>query len=108
MLSAVPQAAEPLPFFLEDALAREAVGTHDGVQPGLGGGGLMPTIVKGDALSRNLSDQVTMEADLSHCQLAVVPEEIHDLGVARFPVTTLGDRGVHEAFDLAHVLVAFG
>ena len=60
--------------------------------------------MKGDALSRDLSDQVTMEADLSHCQLTLVVEEIHDLGVARFPVTTLGDRGVHEAFDLAHVL----
>ena len=64
----------------------------------------MPTIVKGDALSRDLSDQVAMEADLSHCQLTLVVEEIHDLGVARFPVTTLGDGGVHEAFDLAHVL----
>ena len=98
MLSAIPETAEPFPFLLEDALAREAVGTHDGVQPGLGGGGLMPTIVKGDTLIRDLSDQVTMEADL--CDLAVHGHA----GVSGGPVTTFGDGGVHEAFDLAHVL----
>jgi len=54
--------------------------------------------VKGDALLRDLSDQVTMETNLSD-----VP--VHgDAGVSRRPVATFGDRGVHEAFDLAHVL----
>ena len=96
MLSAIPETAEPFPFFLEDTLAREAVGTHNGVQAGLGGDGLPPTIVKGDALIRDLSDQVTMEADL--CDLAVHG----DAGVLQGPVTTIGDGGVHEAFDLAH------
>ncbi len=102
VLSAVPETAEPFPFLLEHTLAREAVLTHDGVQPGLSGVGLPTPIMEGDALIGDLSDQIAMEADLSHCQLTVVPEEVHDLSVARFPVTTLGDRGVHEAFDLAH------
>ena len=96
VLSAVPEAAEPFPFLLEDTLAREAVLTHDGVQAGLGGGGLIPTVVKGDALIRDLSDQVTMEADL--CDVPVHG----DAGVSGGPVATFGDRGVHEAFDLAH------
>ena len=47
VLSAVPETAEPFPLVLENALAREAVLTHDGVQPRLGGDGLPPTIVKG-------------------------------------------------------------
>ena len=98
MLSAVPETAEPFPLVLEDTLAREAVLTHDRIQAGLGGDGLPPTIVKGDALIGDLSDQIAMEADLSD-----VP--VHgDAGVLEGPVTTLGDRGVHEAFDLAHVL----
>jgi len=96
VLSAIPETAEPFPFLLEDTLAREAALTHDGVQPGFGGDGLPPTIVKGDALIRDLSDQVTMEADL--CDVAVHG----DAGVLQRPVTTLGDGGVHEAFDLAH------
>jgi len=54
--------------------------------------------VKGDALIRDLSDQVAMEADL--CDLAVHGHA----GVSGGPVATFGDRGVHEAFDLAHVL----
>ena len=96
VLSAIPETAEPFPLVLENALAREAVLTHDGVQPRLGGVGLPPTIVKGDALIGDLSDQIAMEADLSD-----VP--VHgDAGVSGAPVTTLGDRGVHLAFDLAH------
>ena len=98
MLSAIPETAEPFPFLLEDALAREAVLTHDGVQPGLGGVGLPPTIVKGDTLIRDLGDQVTMETDL--CDIAVHGHA----GVSGGPVATFGDGGVHEAFDLAHVL----
>ena len=70
--------------------------THDGVQAGLGGVRLPTPIVKGDALIRDLSDQVTMETDLSD-----VP--VHgDAGISRGPVTTLADGGVHETFDLAH------
>ena len=56
--------------------------------------------MKGDALIRDLSDQVAMEADL--CDLAVHG----DAGVSEGPVATFGDRGVHEAFNLAHVSVA--
>ena len=52
--------------------------------------------MKGDTLIRDLSDQVTMEADL--CDLAVHGHA----GVSGGPVATFGDRGVHEAFDLAH------
>jgi hypothetical protein len=96
VLSAIPETAEPRPFFLEDTLAREAVGIHDRIQAGLGGVRLPTPIVEGDALIRDLSNQVTVKTDLSD-----VP--VHgDGGVSRFPVTTLGDRGVHEAFDLAH------
>jgi len=96
VLGAIPETAEPLPLVLEDTLAREAVLTHDGVQAGLGCGGLPTAVMEGDALIGDLSDQVAMKADLSD-----VP--VHgDGGVSGGPVTTLGDRGVHESFDLAH------
>ena len=96
MLGAVPETAEPFPLVLEDTLTREAVLTHDGVQPGLGGVRLPTPIVEGDALIGDLSDQIAMEADLSD-----VP--VHgDGSISGAPVTTLGDRGVHLAFDLAH------
>ena len=98
MLGAIPEAAEPFPFVLKDTLTREAVGAHDSVESALSGDRLPPSIVKGDALIRDLGDQVTMEADL--CDLAVHGHA----GVSGGPVTTFGDGGVHEAFDLAHVL----
>ena len=98
VLSAIPETAEPFPVLLEDALAREAVGTHDRVEAGLGGGGLPTPIVKGDTLIRDLSDQTIMEEDTGN------PIVMHDAGVLQAPVPTFGDGGVHEAFDLAHVL----
>ena len=105
MLGAIPEAAEPFPVLLEDTLAREAMGAHDGVQAGLGGGGLMPTIVQFDATIGDGGDVVTMEVDpggLHPCRVAS-----DHLGVLQFPAATLGDRLVHEAFDLTHEAVSF-
>ena len=105
MLGAIPEATEPLPLVLEDTLARQAVGTHDSVQAGLSGDRLPPSIVQFDAAIGDGGDVVTMEVDpggLHPCRVAG-----DDLGVLQFPVTPLGDSGVHEAFDLTHEAVSF-
>ena len=105
MLGAIPEATEPLPLVLENTLAREAVGTHDGVQAGLSGDRLPPSIVQFDAAIGNGGDVVTMEVDpggLDPCRVAG-----DNLGVSTLPAATLGDRLVHEAFDFTHEAVSF-
>lgn len=74
------------------------MGIHDRIQAGLGGAGLPTPIVEFDVGLCHLSDQVTMEEDKGD------PIVVSDAGVVHGPVTTLSDRGVHQAFDLAHVL----
>ena len=101
MLGAIPEAAEPFPFVLKDTLTREAVGAHDSVESALSGDRLPPSIVQFHCTILNLSDQVTMQADL--CD----PIAMGHASVLQFPVTTIGDGGVHEAFDLTHEAVSF-
>ena len=101
MLGAIPEAAEPFPFVLKDTLTREAVGAHDGVQAGLSGDRLPPSIVQFHASLADLCDQVTMQADL--CD----PIAMGHASVSTLPVATLGDRLIHEAFDLTHEVVSF-
>jgi hypothetical protein len=101
MLGAIPEAAEPFPLVLEDTLAREAMGAHDSIEAGFGGDRLPPSIVQFHCSLADLSDEVTMEADLSD------PIAMGDAGVLQRPVTTIGDRLVHEAFDLTHEAVSF-
>ena len=101
MLGAIPEAAEPFPLVLKDTLTREAVGVHDRIQAGLSGDRLPPSIVQFHGSLADLCDQVTMQADL--CD----PIAMGDASVLQFPVTTLTDRLIHEAFDLTHEAVSF-
>ena len=73
---------------------------QNGIQAGLSGVGLPTPIEQANETLTDLSDQVTMEADLCH----VVG--VGDGGVSVGPVATFGDRGVHESFDLAHGVVS--
>ena len=102
MLGAIPEAAEPFPFVLKDTLTREAVGAHDSVESALSGDRLPPAIVQFHCTILNLSDQVTMQVDTGDTIMIS-----DDLSVLQFPVTTLTDRLIHEAFDLTHEVVSF-
>ena len=93
---------EPLPVFLENAVALFAVLGQDSIQAGFGGVGLPPSIEQANEVVPDLSDQVTMQANLCH----VVG--MGHAGVGALPVGAVGDGSVHEAFDLSHVWVLCG
>ena len=95
-LAAIPQAAEPLKLFLKHAFASDAMLRQQGIQSGFGGVGLPTAIVKFDEVSANLSDEVTMETDLSDAV------NVRHVGVAAVPVATVSDGGVHLGFNLTH------
>ena len=73
---------------------------QDGIQAGLRGVRLPTPIEQADESVTDLSDQVTMEADLCH----VVG--MGHAGVSVGPVATFADRLVHESFDLTHGVVS--
>ena len=87
---------------LEDAI-RESVAefVDDGIQAGLGGVALPTAIKDGNEVIANLSDQVAMETNLRDAVLG------GNSRVAVAPVLVCLDGGVHEGFDLAHVVVWF-
>ena len=87
---------------LEDAI-RESVAefVDDGIQAGLGGVALPTAVEDGHEVVANLSDQVAMETNLRDAVLG------GNSGVAVAPVLVCLDGGVHEGFDLAHVVVWF-
>ena len=87
---------KPLPLVLKHIVTLFAVLCQDGIQAGLSGDALPTTIKEADEIVTDLSDQVTMEANLCH----VVG--VGDAGVLELPVPTLGDGGVHQGFDLTH------
>ena len=95
-LAAIPQAAEPLKLLLKDTFATDAVDIQQGIQSGFGGVGLPSSIVKFDEVSTNLSDEVTMETDLSDAV------NVGHVGVAAVPVATVSDGGIHLGFNLTH------
>ena len=70
----------------------------DGVKAGLSGVALPSTIKDGNEVIANLSDQIAMETNLRD---AVVSGNSR---VAVAPVLVCLDGGVHEGFDLAHVV----
>ena len=83
---------------LEDAIGEGvAEFVDDGVQTGLGSVGLPTAIEDGNEVIANLSDQVTVQADLRD---AVVGRHA---GIGVGPVLASGDGGVHLGFDLTHV-----
>ena len=97
VLGAIPEAAEPFPLVLENSLTRQAMGAHDGIQARFGGVGLPPAIVQFNPGVADLSDQVTVQANLSDSI------DVGNAGVGALPVGASGDSGIHLAFDLSHV-----
>ena len=87
---------------LEDAIGEGVAElVDDGIQAGLGGVALPTAIEDGHEVIANLSDQVAMETNLRDAVLG------GNSGVAAAPVLVCLDGGVHEGFDLAHVVVWF-
>ena len=87
---------KPLEILLKHTVALLAMLSQNGIQSGFGGVGLPSAIKQTDEVVTDLSDQVTMETDLSDAV-----NVIHG-GVAAVPVATVSDGGVHLGFNLTH------
>ena len=84
---------------LENAIGESVAElVDDGIQTGLGGVALPSTIKDGNEVIANLSDQVAMETNLRNAVLG------GNSRVAVAPVLVCLDGGVHEGFDLTHVV----
>ena len=92
----------PGEVFLKDAVgvgAAELI--DDGVESALGGDALPSTVEDLHEVVTDLGDQVAMQANLRDAVFGA------DLGVLQSPVLVCLDGGVHECFDLTHVVVWF-
>jgi len=92
----------PSEVTLEDAIREGAAElVDDGVESALGGDALPSTVKDLHEVIANLSDQVAMQANLRDAVFGA------DLGVLQSPVLVCLDGGVHECFDLTHVVLWF-
>ena len=92
----------PGEVFLKDAVgvgAAELI--DDGVESALRGDALPSTVKDLHEVITDLSDQVAMQANLRDAVFGA------DLGVLQSPVLVCLDGGVHECFDLTHVVLWF-
>ena len=88
---------------LEDAIGESVAElVDDGVQTGLGSVGLPTAIKNGNEVIANLSNQVTVQANLRDAVLS------GNSSVAAAPVLVCLDGGVHVGFDLTHVVLKSG
>ena len=90
-----------------EVLLKDAVGVgaaelvDDGVESALGGDALPSTVKDLNEVVTDLGDQVAMQANLRDAVFGA------DLGVLQSPVLVCLDGGIHECFDLTHVVVWF-
>ena len=92
----------PSEVTLEDAIRESAAElVDDGVESALGGDALPSTVKDLHEVIANLSDQVAMQANLRDAVFGA------NLGVLQSPVLVCLDGGVHECFDLTHVVLWF-
>ena len=90
-----------------EVLLKDAVGVgaaeliDDGVESALGGDALPSAVKDLHEVVTDLGDQVAMQANLRDAVFGA------DLGVLQSPVLVCLDGGVHECFDLTHVVLWF-
>jgi len=66
------------------------------IQAGLGGIGLIPTIIQPDESITHLSNLIAVQINETHTP------NVNDFRIVTLPINTFGDGGVHLAFDFAH------
>jgi len=94
--SAIVEANEPLKVLLKHTLTSDSMLGHDSIQARLGGVRLPTTIKQFDAVVINFGNQIAMQVDIRNAV------NIQHLSVIEFPISAVGDSGIHESFDLTH------
>jgi len=81
---------------LKDTLTTKSVILKNSIQAGLGGIGLIPTIIQPDESITHLSNLIAVQINKTHTV------NVNDFRIVTLPINTFGDGSVHLAFDFAH------